>query len=48
MLKGIVYIFDVGMMGLYDGILGMECEVVIKCFLMFFFVWFEVLKEGRM
>ena len=38
---------DVGMTGPYDGILGMEREVVLKRFLTRLPVRFEVPKTGR-
>ncbi|MEK4148306.1 MULTISPECIES: TIGR00282 family metallophosphoesterase [Robertmurraya] len=45
--KGTAYISDVGMTGPYDGILGMEREVVLKRFLTGLPVRFEVPKTGR-
>lgn len=46
LLKGMVYIIDVGMMGLYDGIFGMDREMVIKWFKINFLVCFIVV-EGK-
>lgn len=45
--KGTAYITDVGMTGPYDGILGMDREVVLKRFLSSLPVRFEVPKTGR-
>jgi len=45
--KGTAYITDVGMVGPYDSILGMETEAVLKKFLTQLPVRFEV-AEGRM
>jgi 2',3'-cyclic-nucleotide 2'-phosphodiesterase len=45
--NGTAYITDVGMTGPYDGILGMDREVVLKRFLTSLPVRFEVPKTGR-
>lgn len=45
--KGTAYISDVGMTGPYDGILGMDREVVLKRFLTSLPVRFEVPTTGR-
>ena len=45
--SGTAYMSDVGMTGPYDGILGMEREVVLKRFLTNLPVRFEVPKDGR-
>ncbi|MBU8877909.1 TIGR00282 family metallophosphoesterase [Bacillus sp. FJAT-29790] len=45
--EGTAYLSDVGMTGPYDGILGVEKEVVMKRFLTGLPVRFEVPKEGR-
>ncbi|MBS4172594.1 TIGR00282 family metallophosphoesterase [Bacillus sp. FJAT-49736] len=45
--NGTAYITDVGMTGPYDGILGMDREVVMKRFLTSLPVRFEVPKTGR-
>jgi 2',3'-cyclic-nucleotide 2'-phosphodiesterase len=44
---GTAYLTDVGMTGPYDGILGMDREVVLKRFLTSMPVRFEVPKAGR-
>ncbi|WP_042356198.1 TIGR00282 family metallophosphoesterase [Bacillus rubiinfantis] len=44
---GTAYLSDVGMTGPYDGILGMEKDVVLKRFLTSLPVRFEVPKNGR-
>jgi len=44
---GTAYLSDVGMTGPYDGILGVEREVVLKRFLTNLPVRFEVPKDGR-
>lgn len=45
--KGTAYLSDVGMTGPYDGILGMDREVVLKRFLTGMPARFEVPKMGR-
>ncbi|WP_338452119.1 TIGR00282 family metallophosphoesterase [Niallia oryzisoli] len=45
--KGTAYLSDVGMTGPYDGILGMDREVVLKRFLTNMPARFEVPKAGR-
>ncbi|WP_394232456.1 TIGR00282 family metallophosphoesterase [Niallia oryzisoli] len=45
--KGTAYLSDVGMTGPYDGILGMDREVVLKRFLTNMPARFEVPKTGR-
>lgn len=45
--KGTAYISDVGMTGPYDGILGVEKDLVIQRFLTNLPVRFEVPKKGR-
>ncbi|KAA9025804.1 TIGR00282 family metallophosphoesterase [Niallia endozanthoxylica] len=45
--KGTAYLSDVGMTGPYDGILGMDRDVVIKRFLTSMPARFEVPKTGR-
>ncbi len=45
--KGTAFMSDVGMTGPYDGILGMEREVVIRKFLTSMPARFEVPKDGR-
>lgn len=45
--KGTAYISDVGMTGPYDGILGVEKDLVIQRFLTNLPVRFEVSKKGR-
>lgn len=44
--KGTAYITDVGMTGIYDGILGVDKEAVLKKFLTNLPVRFEVPKKG--
>ncbi|MCF6093147.1 TIGR00282 family metallophosphoesterase [Microaerobacter geothermalis] len=44
--KGTAYITDVGMVGSYDGILGMEKEAVIKKFITQLPVRFDVVEKG--
>ena len=45
--KGTAFMSDVGMTGPYDGILGMEREVVLRRFVTGMPARFEVPKEGR-
>ena len=45
--KGTAFMSDVGMTGPYDGILGMEREVVLRKFLTSMPARFEVPKDGR-
>ena len=45
--KGTAFISDVGMTGPYDGILGMEREVVLRRFVTSMPARFEVPKDGR-
>lgn len=45
-LEGIVYLMDIGMIGLYDVIFGMEKEVVICWFKIVLLIRFEVFKIG--
>ena len=45
--KGTAFMSDVGMTGPYDGILGMEREVVLRRFLTGMPARFEVPKDGR-
>lgn len=45
-MKGIVFLSDVGMIGFYDGILGMKCELIIEKFMIVLLKCFEVVEIG--